>query len=317
MDLIKRFKDIDRRSPGVTVATHDGKFHLDDVMSSALLKLASELAGVKLSIVRTRDPRIIAKAHVVIDVGEEYRPQDLIFDHHQIRDESDEPECAFSLLFRETGLSILGSYFERIGKHEDVAFHVYKRMLGTIVRSIARIDNNVRIHHGDLPNLSYMIGGLNTVREPSQLNMTDKEVRAANFDKAVLIAYHTLLVCMQNLLVQHEDLAYIQAEINSQKKGPTPEVLILKRPTDAWKGIVKSCAWIRVVACQSKSKQWLLHHKLDGSDIKVKMPQEWLDNPNHLNTILDTKGVLPISSFQIQCTNDNKERVIKLLLEQS
>ena len=63
----------------ITVVTHNGNFHADDVFSIAVLKHV--LPTFKL--VRTRDKALIESADYVIDVGGEYDPETNRFDHHQ------------------------------------------------------------------------------------------------------------------------------------------------------------------------------------------------------------------------------------------
>lgn len=60
--------------------THDGVFHADEVLSIALLKAVGLL---NLKVIRTRDPRTIADAAIVTDVGGIYNLETLRFDHHQ------------------------------------------------------------------------------------------------------------------------------------------------------------------------------------------------------------------------------------------
>src|SRR5690349_2932309 len=64
----------------VLVATHDGPFHADDVMAFALVRTFYDSDA---KVVRTRDPQKIAAAHIAVDVGTEYDPSRLRFDHHQ------------------------------------------------------------------------------------------------------------------------------------------------------------------------------------------------------------------------------------------
>ncbi len=52
----------------ITIATHNGNFHADDVFSIAALKHIFP----SFTLIRTRDLALIAKADIVIDVGGEY-----------------------------------------------------------------------------------------------------------------------------------------------------------------------------------------------------------------------------------------------------
>lgn len=63
----------------VTVVTHDGVFHADEVAAVAALRLVYPRAAV----VRTRDQRTVEEANIVVDVGGVYCPEEGRFDHHQ------------------------------------------------------------------------------------------------------------------------------------------------------------------------------------------------------------------------------------------
>ena len=68
----------------VTVATHSGVFHADDVFAMALVRLVlRRRKGVEVVTVRTRKESIINDADFVLDVGNVYDPASGRFDHHQ------------------------------------------------------------------------------------------------------------------------------------------------------------------------------------------------------------------------------------------
>ncbi len=60
------------------LVTHSGRFHADEVFATAMVLMVEEH-----EIVRTRDEKIINDADIVLDVGAEYIPEKLRFDHHQ------------------------------------------------------------------------------------------------------------------------------------------------------------------------------------------------------------------------------------------
>jgi uncharacterized UPF0160 family protein len=61
------------------IVTHNGNFHVDDVFAAALL-LSLEPSG---RVVRSREQEVIDSGDLVFDVGGEYDPARLRFDHHQ------------------------------------------------------------------------------------------------------------------------------------------------------------------------------------------------------------------------------------------
>ena len=90
----------------ITIATHNGNFHADDVFSIAALKHIFPT----FNLIRTRDLNVIAKADIVIDVGGEYDADAGRFDHHQrggagARDNGI-PYSSFGLIWKKYGVEI-------------------------------------------------------------------------------------------------------------------------------------------------------------------------------------------------------------------
>jgi uncharacterized UPF0160 family protein len=64
----------------LTVGTHSGTFHADDVLAFAMIRT---FVDDRAEVIRTRDRDRLATCDVVIDVGGEFAPERLRFDHHQ------------------------------------------------------------------------------------------------------------------------------------------------------------------------------------------------------------------------------------------
>ena len=64
-----------------TIGTHNGSFHCDEALGVALLRRTAAYADAK--VVRSRNPEVLDKCDVVIDVGAVYDPARNRFDHHQ------------------------------------------------------------------------------------------------------------------------------------------------------------------------------------------------------------------------------------------
>ncbi|MCE9517420.1 MYG1 family protein [Candidatus Nomurabacteria bacterium] len=93
------------------LVTHNGTFHADDVFATATLSL---LLDGNIKVIRTRDPKIIASADYVYDVGGEYNLYKNLFDHHQKggagKRENGIPYAAFGLVWKSYGAAICGSH---------------------------------------------------------------------------------------------------------------------------------------------------------------------------------------------------------------
>jgi uncharacterized UPF0160 family protein len=92
----------------VSIYTHNGAFHADDVFAVAALSLVFD---GKIRVVRTRDEDLLAKARgIVVDVGGVYDPISNRFDHHQLggagaRDNGI-PYASFGLVWKTYGKKV-------------------------------------------------------------------------------------------------------------------------------------------------------------------------------------------------------------------
>ena len=63
------------------IGTHNGTFHCDEALACFMLKQLPEYQ--RAEIVRTRDPELLAKCDIIVDVGGVYNPDTHRYDHHQ------------------------------------------------------------------------------------------------------------------------------------------------------------------------------------------------------------------------------------------
>jgi len=120
----------------ITIATHNGGFHSDDVFAVAVLQLALGTAN-PIAVVRTRDMDVISKANYVVDVGGVLDPHTHRFDHHQTEGGGTHangiPYASFGLVWKEYGIEISGSV--------EVAQYIEDRL----VLFVDALDNGIDI----------------------------------------------------------------------------------------------------------------------------------------------------------------------------
>lgn len=119
-----------------TIGTHNGKFHADDVMATAILRLL--LGDIKLT--RTRDEKLLHTLDLVYDIGLGE------FDHHQLDKETREntiPYAACGLIWREFGPRVIQKFNSQLEEHDinSIFEHVDK----TLVQGIDATDNGMDI----------------------------------------------------------------------------------------------------------------------------------------------------------------------------
>lgn len=98
----------------LSIATHNGSFHTDDIFAVATLKLYLAAQGEEeVEIIRTRDAQTIIDCDYVLDVGGVYDPEAGRFDHHQKEGAGERdngiPYAAFGLVWKEYGEDIVSS----------------------------------------------------------------------------------------------------------------------------------------------------------------------------------------------------------------
>ena len=111
------------------IATHNGKFHADDVFGVALLTSLYPDAQV----IRTRDQARLDEADIVLDVGGVFDPETLRFDHHQLSSGA-----------RPNGIlySAFGLLWQHYGKEFcDGDDAVWLKIDSRLVRAIDAVDN--------------------------------------------------------------------------------------------------------------------------------------------------------------------------------
>lgn len=115
----------------IRIATHDAKFHTDDVFAVATLFIA--LGKGNCEVIRTRDEKVIDSCDYVLDVGMKHDADKNRFDHHQLegagKRENGIPYASFGLVWKKFGPDICGS--------KEIAEDIDR----TIVQSVDAADN--------------------------------------------------------------------------------------------------------------------------------------------------------------------------------
>ena len=120
------------------IITHNGQFHNDEVLATAILFRINPNAEV----VRTRNAAIIAEGKgddqcVVVDVGCEYYPEQMMFDHHQSGCEE-----VFQYIGGKSRLASAGMVWQHFGKKiSGVDTIMWMEVYKNLIEEIDRQDN--------------------------------------------------------------------------------------------------------------------------------------------------------------------------------
>ncbi|WP_404340509.1 MYG1 family protein [Pseudoalteromonas mariniglutinosa] len=241
----------------ITIATHNGTFHADDVFSVAALKHIFP----SFTLIRTRDAALIKQADIVIDVGGEYDPDAGRFDHHQRGGagtrENGIPYSSFGLIWQKYGLQLCEG-------NQDVANAVDAGLVSTIDA----------IDCGHVEGVSQGISLSQTI---SMFNPTWQESSDfdACFDKAVAFATGLLtrFIAAANGNVNARDIV-----ANAIAEADDPRVIVLKQYTP-WKKTVHTLSEQALyVVYPSHNGQWIIQTvpaELGSFEDRKPLPKHW------------------------------------------
>ena len=163
----------------IKIATHDGKFHADEVFAVAtlLLALGKKIEDDDIEIIRTRDQSLINQADYVFDVGAVYDHSNRRYDHHQeggAGEDAGVPYSSFGLAWKHYGEGVAGS--------KEVSDLINKML----VKSIDAVDNGMGKRRTEiLPGVKcYVIDDLVSVWN----SFDDRENDDVQFGKACRLA---------------------------------------------------------------------------------------------------------------------------------
>ena len=156
------------------IVTHNGRFHCDEVCAIALL-LIGELKGKrKVTVVRTRDPRVIEQATYVVDVGKVYDPTTRRFDHHQYNFDIVYPDtskyASAGLIWLRYGEAIVAdiikTHFPERGDDRALIMSTHEE-ISAVFKAVDNSDNNYATTDNFNPLLPWLTGLL-PVRIPGR-----------------------------------------------------------------------------------------------------------------------------------------------------
>lgn len=197
--ITSKLADIESMPREDLIGTHDGSFHCDEALAVGMLKLLPQFANA--TVVRSRNPDLLAKCGIVVDVGAVYDPSNNRFDHHQ-------REFTGVLEGYNTKLSSAGLVYKHYGKdiirellkdHKsfsssfvDICYH---KLYTSFVEHIDGIDNGISVADGPAryhvsTTLSARVGHLNPAWNEEQT----PELFHNKFKEAVQVGYSSFFL---------------------------------------------------------------------------------------------------------------------------
>jgi uncharacterized UPF0160 family protein len=247
-----------------TIATHNGRFHSDDIFAVGFLKMLHPGAEV----IRSRDQAVLDPCDLVLDVGGVYDHAKLRYDHHQ-------PERAGA---RTNGVfySAFGLIWHHYGKDFCGDEELWKRVDEDFVASFDAYDNGQK---------TYAITTENAPVVELQ-DLFDNYLNPNADEKPTLEMYDVLffesLPLAQKILTRVIDRT--RASLNSERrffeaweKSPDKRYVVLDEFSTAGKGVERMPELLYYVY-QSPNGNWhvqAIPAERGGYEPKKKLPEAW------------------------------------------
>lgn len=266
-------------TPLPILATHNGKFHCDEVFAYAVLRLALGLRepGRDHVLLRTRKQDLIDTADIVWDVGFEFDAARNRFDHHQrgapLRaDET--PLSSAGLIWRVYGERAVAALLQPSGS-EAFAATIAAELDQTVVHRIDELDNGVSADgpvQRDSLGLAALIGEFNPTWDAKPGNV-------APADTAFLEAADLVLgILSRRVDGLRARLAAETSVLAAHRIGDDPRILVLDRGMP-WKNVVFSHNLpVLFTASPASNGNWMLDTvpPEPGSFAqKLPLPEAW------------------------------------------
>lgn len=190
------------------IVTHSGRFHADEVFAIAMILMLGEK-----HIVRSRDQQVIDQAEIVLDVGGEYDPQRLRFDHHQnsfTRERNDgTPYATAGLVWEYFGERILAAKGLEGDYERKFALNWVDQK---IIKDIDAVDNGV-YSEDPRPSVSMLIGMMNAS------STDDLEQQEAAFTQAIEFTSGILSNFIKTAIKEAEVVVELEAAAKNVDQG--------------------------------------------------------------------------------------------------
>lgn len=255
MGLLEQIK-----KPNAKAFTHSGKFHADDVFSSALLLYLNPQITI------TRGNRVPEEYDgIVFDIGRGR------YDHHQ-RDsrvrENGVPYAAFGLLWEELGSGILG---ETLAQRFDEEF----------VQPLDKNDNT-----GEKNELASLIGNFNPVWDETEAaDGVTEEKRDRGLSVGFLRAVQVAGMVLENKFARYRADARADEKINQvlamqETQGGDARILVLPEFVPCQKRLKETDTAFVIFPSNRGGYCIQPQKKPDSTNYKCSFPKQWLGLEN-------------------------------------
>ena len=175
----------------ITIQTHDGRFHVDDVGSVSLLSSYFSSQNKTINLVRSRKVNPDHPADIYVDVGLKYDPPRHCYDHHQHDCDEVFDEgytillSSIGMVWKHFGKEILQLYIDHKNYQVDNIDVLWREIYHKTIQEIDGYDNGISpVDGGNRNYWTYMnIGSI--ISSMNTMNTNNEDDQMIGFQKAV------------------------------------------------------------------------------------------------------------------------------------
>jgi uncharacterized UPF0160 family protein len=275
-----------------TIGTHSGHFHCDEALAVFLLRKTAAFKDAQL--VRTRDPKLLDKCDVVVDVGGVYDTEKLRYDHHQrgffetFTPTHKTKLSSAGLVYKHYGAEVIAARIA-LPEIDPTVQTIYRKLYSDFIEALDGIDNGISQYppelepeYRDCTGLSARVGRLNPL-----WNETTESVDVdARFEQASQLAgdeFFKVLEVLHKAWLPARDIV-LEGFARRHEVDQSGSIVLLTR----------SCPWkehlfdieaeqskvgeVIYVLYEDESKNWRIQcmpRKPTGFDNRKSLPESW------------------------------------------
>lgn len=278
----------------IKIATHDGKFHADEVFAIAILKKVYK----NIEVIRTRDKNLLSQVDMRIDIGGEYNSITGDFDHHQksfdMAQESGIPYSTVGLIWKHFG--------KKIVKSDDA----WERIRRGLIEFLDAHDTGIEYSNSKLSiySVGSVIGSFNTVRG-------EKDNEEEQFNKALDCASDILNNEIRRAENYAEGLEIVKKAI---KDNPHEKFILLEEGLP--KGPIMDETDILYIVSSRRDGKWgsiAVQKESTSFDNRKDFPKTWGGlTDEELEKVTRVAGATFCHKNLFYCVAKTKESIIEL-----
>lgn len=292
---------------GKTIGTHSGTFHCDEALACWLLHQTEQFKDAR--IVRSRDPEVLNKLDILVDVGGEYDPSRFRFDHHQrgftgVFDDKHETKLSSAgLIYKHFGREVITRLANTDGPTTEL---FYQKLYNNFIEAIDGIDNGVSQYPREVKpryristDLSSRVGYLNPSWNEPEHDIDER------FGQAVALTgaeFKRELMYLNNSWLPARAIVEKALLARETEFGPNSEIMLLPQYCP-WKSHLDDLeeeygipGHIKFVLFADSSGTWRVQAvgvSSESFESRVPLPEPWRGlRDNQLSAVTGVEGCI-------------------------